>query len=110
MAKKKPTKDNSLKKRIITISISVVVFIAVAYGTLYVYSVRLIDYYGTKVRCGNGHQVIVGMKGMFGLRDFYFPVGDDHNAGPSVGGKYFCSNKEAEDAGYQVYTDLRIRD
>ncbi len=84
-------------------------FIVVAYGLLYAYSVRLVDYYATQARCGGGHQVIVGRKGLLGLRDYYFPTGDPNNNGPSMHSRYFCSNKEAEDAGYQVYTDLRIR-
>lgn len=110
MTKKQQMKNNRMKKRTIIISISVVVFIAVAYGAIYAYSVRLVDYYGTKVRCGNDHQVIVGRPGTLGSPDYYFPSGDSNNNGPYMHSKYFCSNKEAEDAGYQVYTDLRIRD
>ncbi len=108
MTKKQQIKNTQLKRRIIIISTSIVVFIAIAYGVLYVYSVRLVDYYATQMRCTGDHQVVVGLRGFLNRRSYYFPVGDSHNQGPYVDGKYFCSNKEAEDAGYQVYTDLRV--
>lgn len=109
MAKKKSTKDNVLKKRIVVIIISIVVTVVVLIGAIYMYAVNLPEYLGVWTRCKSS-SIVMGFSTPLRHEKRYYPKGDQGNeGGPGVGLTYFCSNKEAEDAGYQVYTDLRVR-
>lgn len=109
MAKKKTAKNNIIKKRIIITCIVIVAVVALLFGWLYARMVNLPQYLETRTRC-SASSIVTGYETPLRYEKRYYPQGDDHNSGvPGAWEVYFCSNREAEDAGYQVYTDLRIR-
>lgn len=109
MTKKQQVKNDRLKKRIIIATVGIIAAIAILLGGVYACAVNLPHYLETRMRC-NASSIVTGFETPLRHEKRYYPEGDEHNTGaPGIWDRYFCSNKEAEDAGYQVYTDLRVR-
>lgn len=63
-------------------------------------SVNMSEYRATQKRCGT-EKVVVGFSESFqSTKLVYHSIDDRNNSGPVVGGVYFCTDAEAEAAGY----------
>lgn len=62
------------------------------------------EYKAAQQRCGSD-EVVVGSTFVDGNGTSYeyYPLNGSHNTGPVIGGHYFCTNEEAESAGYTKY-------
>lgn len=107
MAKKKSVENKALKVWLIVISVAVT-GAAIALVVIYLFAINFSEYIDARMRCG-ASSIVKGYETPLRHEKLYYPQGDGYNTGhPGLWERYFCSNKEAEDAGYQVYTDLRV--
>lgn len=107
MAKKSQTHKKLAKRQKVLLiigSIVVVLVVGVIIGLniLNRLAHNIPEYDAAVSRCG-ADNVIVGLVSFNKVDKFYFPHGDEANGNPYAGGHYFCSNQEAEDAGYEKY-------